>query len=111
MASYPSYSQGLESRVTYDDGRLSDRSEGGTLKSRVLYPARKATYRVVHPYLTNAQRDTLLSFYDANTTAVVEFTWHGDTTPVAVQVKFLEVPVLTPHGGGRWRAEVRLGQV
>lgn len=77
MASYPNFDQALGSEPTYLDDRTVDQDVDGSAHVRGYFPARKNQFNLKH-FLTRAQLQTLLAFYDANRLNSFDFTWNLD---------------------------------
>lgn len=91
MATYPSLAPIDGSAVTWVDDLVADRAADGTVKVRAFYSGRKAAFSLKH-YLTLAQVDTLLTFYDTNRLLAFDFTWPGSASPVSYSCKFTGPP-------------------
>jgi len=77
MATYPTFSQSVDSTFDWLDDIQIDRASNGTVKARALFTAPKAIGNILHR-LTNTERATLDAFYLANRRIPFDFVWSGD---------------------------------
>lgn len=106
MASYPAtllISDG--STMTQRDDLTVDRATNGAARVRAYFSARKREFVVRHAYITLAERNTLLSFYDSNRLLTVTLAWMDGTTYTCV---FSAAPKTEPVIGDLWNCESRL---
>lgn len=110
MADFPfgQSSFGEGSVAEYVDGLTLTRASNGAVRGRNLFTARKSTFKLLMPYLTSAQKTTLVSFYDTNRNLSFNLTWIDGAVYV---VLFSEPPRLMPHPGGWFDASVSLTEV
>lgn len=104
---YPSYPVLDESEATRDAGIQATRASNGMLKVRRLFSADKTDFTVVHA-MTRVDRDALMTFYAANSTAEFSFLWPGDGATYTV--RFAAAPQISRRSN-HYRATVRLLEV
>lgn len=100
MASYPDIEQLYGSTNDEDDGTIIERSVNGTPRLRTYYTSTRRTFKIIHD-LSEADKDTLLTFYTTNKIINFTFTWAGDAT--AYTCKFIKRIVITPIPGFRFK--------
>lgn len=88
-----------------DAGIRVDRAENGKLRGRQMYDQTQYTITLVHGYLTEAQRTTLLDHYHAHIglTFNLAAPW-GDT----YAVQYLDEPAGLPEANGQWSMTTQL---
>lgn len=96
--SYPAFPVHPKSAVEMlADTRLR-RASNGLLRGRVMWPAPRRRFRLVHELL-HADVEALRAFFAANMGVTFDFTWPADA--VVYSVAF-EVPPTARHIGGLW---------
>lgn len=113
MAAYPSsLPQAASSREEWVDPLQVSYSRAGGVKARRLQSAKKRIFIVDHRYLTDAQKGTLETFYDANRTVSLTFAWN-DTPGTTYAVLFADEPGLSfsREPGNYWNVTVKLAEV
>lgn len=105
------YSQAVESEESIYDEIIVDRSVAGVIRTRVLIPASniKLQFKVVHPVLTQAQKDAIITFYRDNRDADFYFTWKANNTQYLV--RYTSVPTVTMLGGNFYKVEFNVAEV
>ncbi len=106
MANYPTLPIMVGSEEEWEDDLEMDIAVNGAAKVRAFYPTKKKRFKVVHHYLTETQKNTLQTFYDANRLLVVQFLW---TDSVSYNCLFKSVRV-SPLEVSYWNAESILRQ-
>lgn len=104
MANYPTLTTLRNSGQARDAGIDSARATNGALRVRVLYPAEKIDFDLVH-WCTTAERDALEVFYQAN--KYLNLTYVDPADGSSHTVRFSAAPQyvsLTPW----WEVRVRL---
>lgn len=85
MASFPAIPPSEGSFLDPRDGRVEDAAGDGTARIRKLFAGRKGTFKLKF-ILDQAERDTLVTFCDANETATIDFTWIEDGLTYQVKI-------------------------
>lgn len=95
MATYPRFSTLADSSCTPNGGQEASRATNGTLRLRRYWPTTKREFDVRH-VLTDAERATLQTFYEAERDANVSYVspWDG----VTYTVRFVAAPVYQRRG-------------
>lgn len=107
MAAYPDLMTLRASSTERDAGLQTARATNGALRVRNLYPADKANFNIVH-WLTQAEKDSLDTFYAANKLLDVEYTDPSDSEVYTVRFAAAPQPVdMTPY----WEVRVSLREV
>jgi hypothetical protein len=106
-----SYSQAVESEESLYDEIIVDRTVAGLIKTRVLIPTSniKLQFKVVHPVLTQAQKDAVITFYKDNRDIDFYFTWKANNTQYLV--RYTSVPIVSIIGGGFYKVEFTVAEV
>ena len=107
MATYPTLTTLRNSGQARDAGIDSARATNGALRTRVLYPADKIDFDLVH-WCSTTERDALEAFYQANKLLNVDYVDPSDGSTHVV--RFSAAPqytALTPW----WEARVRMREV
>jgi len=65
---YPSVAQGTESKFVPINSNKLDIASNGTVRARVTYVNDVFNATVIHPYITETEKDSILTFYDSNKT-------------------------------------------
>lgn len=108
MATYP----GLPTQRGSDPEPLTktniDRAEDGTARGR-NYGDDKVSITVKHPGITEAQRDTLFTFYDDN--RIVEFDYESPSDGQTRRMLFVARPKSENKPGNRFDVIVLMEQV
>lgn len=83
-----------------------DAASDGTVRGRVIQDQEVFDASVGHKLITQAQKDTLLAFYDANRAAEIELTYAGET----YHLYFTGRPIVSPMNGTSvwWQARVNM---
>ncbi|HRZ02388.1 MAG TPA: hypothetical protein P5024_12585 [Burkholderiaceae bacterium] len=106
MAAYPFTTFHQDSTPTPASGREVARATNGALRVRDLYSADKTRFELVHR-LTQAERNTLLSFYTTNKDLDLDLTWDG----TVYTCRFAGRPQILWRPGNWYEARVVLEQV
>lgn len=107
MANYPRFLTLADSTVTTESGVQNVRATNGTLRTRRLFAADKASFKIGHLF-SPAARAELLAFYAANKDLDVTYLWPG--TGESFTVRFESPPQVLPRGGW-FEARVALNEV
>jgi hypothetical protein len=108
MSAYPAFPvQRAGSAAQRAGGQQVVRATNGAVRVRRLYSTEKTTFDLVH-WLTDAQRTTLETFYQANRDGDVTLTWAEDG--LAYTTRFAAPPQYLRREGW-WEARVRLEQI
>jgi len=102
---YPLLVQIFGSREVLDDGTVVDRATSGRPRFRSYFATLQRRFLVIHE-LDNTDRDTLMTFYNANQYVAFTFTWDADG--VTYTCKFAGAPQLEPIEGIRNKVTVNL---
>lgn len=109
MAAYPSIGVNYGSSERTIDPLRTARSLANDLKASRVATAAKRGFMVVHDNLTDADKQTLRTFYTTNRNTTLTFTWPADgqtyTVVLGDGIEWL------PLKGGRWRVRVPLEEV
>lgn len=105
------YSQSVESEEMLYDEIIVDRTVAGGIKTRASIPVAnvKKQFKVIHPVLTLAQKDDVITFYKNNRDQDFYFTWKANSTQYLV--RYIGVPVIGIIGGGFYRVEFSIAEV
>lgn len=106
MAAYPFTTFHQDSAPTTANGREVRRATNGALRIRDLYSADKSGFDLRHR-LTQAERNTLMSFYAANKDLDLTLTWDG----TAYTCRFAAAPQVLWRPGNWYEVRVQLEQV
>jgi hypothetical protein len=107
MANYPRFLTLADSTVTTESGVQNVRATNGTLRTRRLFAADKASFKIGHLF-SPAELAELLAFYAANKDLDVTYPWPG--TGEVFTVRFEGKPQVQPRG--TWfEARVALNEV
>jgi hypothetical protein len=110
MATYPAYKQAYDSRPPLASGLKTERAGNGSLWIRKTYTSFKRDFEVVHPSLTKAEYDALITFYNANVGIAFDFTWNGDGVTYT-GCYFTDVPQIDGQTSTRnYRVRVKISQ-
>lgn len=100
MATYPNtVYDAAASRVTPRQSIVPDIASDGSIRSRVMSTGEVYDLVLVHPYLLEADAQTIETFYGSNRTAQIDVTWRGDT----YNCYFTGKPDVSPAGGLYWK--------
>jgi|GEM_PF-1783198 len=110
MSTYPALRQSIESTETRISGRVLDRASNGSARSRSFFTTEKKTFKVMHTFITSAQKTELEDFYIANQNVSFQFLFIPDNTVYTCIYDAVD-PVYTASLGGYWNAEIYLAQV
>lgn len=110
MANYPtSLAIDGTTKEEWFDERSISRSRSGSVKARVLQSTKKRGWRVVHKYLSAAQKTTFQTFYDTNRALTFTFALLGNNyTVIFGDEKSIS---WEPQKGGQWNLVVLLLEV
>ena len=75
---YPPLPQGIETTENRLNGLQSERSSNGVARARLLFPAQKRTFNVIHPLLTQDQKTLLETFINDNLGLTFNFRYQVD---------------------------------
>lgn len=105
MADYPSLPVDEGSQIQKDGGIRIDVAQNGAVRGRRLYAQTVFRITLVHRYISNSDRTTLLSHYDSH--AGQRFNW---TSPAGelYGVQYLDEPAEIQHPTGDWTMTTRL---
>lgn len=107
MADYPGIGyDGKRSQFQPDSGERPDYAEDGTPRIRFLYSETQWTITVVHTYISIAERDQILNFYEANKGTYITFNRTSDASQFSVLM--LGRPVEKWVCGPYWEVTTRL---
>lgn len=107
MADYPATLPTLNGAIEeWTDGLQTDRSVSGGVRVRVMFTAKKRTFKIKH-VVTAALKTTLQSFYDTNRALSFNYTW-GGVTYVCV---FGSAPTFTQLTGSLAESQLTLLEV
>ncbi len=95
MANYPRFLTLTDSTVSTESGVESVRATNGALRTRRLYAADKASFKIGHLF-GNAERIELRDFYAANKDLDFTYVWPG--TGESFTVRFEAPPQVVPRG-------------
>lgn len=73
MANYPTDPTIWELDESWYDPTLISVARSGSVKARKLVAAKKRIFKVGHKFITNTQRQTIETFYDANRLLTLTF--------------------------------------
>ena len=106
MAAYPTlpYCRGSERAIR--SGVEIDLATDGTVRGRRFYAEDLYEFHLVHHAITGTQKDSLLSFWSSNRTALIEYTWDEDSA--VYEVYFAAPPRIVFLRGDHYTAEVDL---
>lgn len=108
MATYPTLPTSYGSDPAPANSLVIDRAEDGTGRAR-SFGADKAKYKVVHPWLSAADKSALDAFYAANRLLAFNYTSPADDT---LRSCLFAGPVAWKREpGSRWTATVGMEQV
>jgi hypothetical protein len=105
------YSQAVESEESLYDEIIVDRTVAGLIRTRVLIPTAniKLQLKVVHPVLTQTQKDDVITFYKNNRDLDFYFTWKANATQYLV--RYTSVPNVTMLGGSFYKVDFTVAEV
>jgi len=100
MADYPvTLPVGARTRVEPDAGMITDIATDGTVRTRIMHDVTRFDITIDHPYLSSAERTTLLAHYATDKALTFNFVAPWGTTYI---VRYLNEPRGQPHAGGYW---------
>jgi hypothetical protein len=103
---YPEYEQSGEDWI---DPLLADRSRSGAFRARRLQTGKKRAINLTFRLLTNAERTTIETHYDAHRALTFNFTWpDGSGGPYVVAYAERNAIKFTRAKPGRWNGAVLL---
>jgi len=108
MATYPTLPTAVGSDPEFISMSDIDRAEDGTARVR-SYGTDKAKFKVVHSYLTAAQKSTLDSFYTTNRLLPFDYTSPADA--VSRSCVFAGAPSYKQEPATYYTATVQMEQV
>lgn len=100
MATYPDIDQSFDSSVRQDGGVSLDEADDGSLRGRSAYAENMYDLEIIHPWISTTDKNTLLTFYDTNKTAVNTFTLDADGNDYSVV--FVQPPAWKKHSATHW---------
>lgn len=107
MADYPSIGYDpRRSTFTPLSGNQLDRADDGTPRIRSFYPVEQFDLTILHPLITTAERDQIMSFYDTYRGQYVTFNRVSDSQQYSVLM--IERPTDKHISGGLWDVSVRM---
>jgi hypothetical protein len=107
-ASYPINCIGFASALDYIDDLRMDRAIDGTGRARAFFTQPKQVWRVIHPYLTEAERATLWQFYLTNRRLPIQFQPLKDSPPISAII--VGPPTIRLAGYRVYSAELDVAQ-
>lgn len=113
MSAYPSIAFALGTVPTIRDGVVVDRAMSGDGRGRNLYTAIKYAFPLRHIAISTTDKDTLLTFYNANraTGATVSITWTDGVARNCILTGISIAPRENLPGGRRWDVLVNAEQI
>lgn len=103
---YPDYKQSSEG---WRDPLLKDYSRSGAFRGRRLQPGKKKPITLAFKLLTNAERTTIETHYDAHRALTFNFTWpDGSGGPYVVAYADQGGITWVKSSPGRWDATIVL---
>jgi len=105
MAAYPSYTIGLASSQTLEPGTAADADEAGGFHTRAFHDKQYYRWVIVHPDMSSANFESLLTTYAADPSDTHTLTWRS----IAYDVQFTAPPVIVENlGNDLYVVEARL---
>lgn len=104
MASYPTTTYHDGSQVVPRTNIALDVAEDGTVRGRKLHTKETYDVTLIHSYQTQAEAETIESFYEGAPTQQVDVTWRGDT----YNCYWAGKPALENTDGALWKVTARL---
>lgn len=98
MADYPSVDIEWDSARIPDSGVQLDVADDGAVRGRDTYTATLYTINAVHRYVTQAERDSIMSHYASHKTVTFNFLYPVDGATYTVN--YVNEPVVTEMPGG-----------
>ena len=113
MAAYPAIPFALGIEPTIRDGVVVDRAMNGAGRGRNLFDAIKYALPLKHNAVSTANKDALVTFYNANraTGVVVTVTWVDGVTRNCILTGIKIVPRENLPSGRRWDVTITVEQV
>lgn len=108
MADFPSVSPDYSSTEQWRDPLLLDVSRSGAAKGRRLQPAKKRFFTLNFRVLSNTNKGTLETHYDAHRTLTFNFTWPDGGGPYVVLYANADSITWTKSSFGRWDGTIEL---
>lgn len=109
MADYPTYSQEAGSSEGVRDDVAISYARSGAVKARLLQSASKRTFRVVHKYLTDAQKASLITFlFTTKRNLTFTFAWNSSPGTTYTVVLANQGPLQFQSNGVYWETTVQL---
>ena len=108
MATYPTFVTAPGSDLEPIQSVEIDRAEDGTARGRSYYTSDKHIGKVVHPWMTAAEKATLDAFYTTNRLLAFDYTSLGDN--VSRSMLFAGAPKYKREVGEFWTATVPMEQ-
>jgi hypothetical protein len=106
VSNYPSVPQVVGSTEDRMDGTVVDRAVSGKPRLRSYYSQTWRAFTIVHD-CSQSEKDSIVSFYEANKTASFYMTWQGDGQ--SYLCRFTGSPQCTPtQGDFRWTVKSML---
>ena len=78
--SYPNLPQNQDTSIQADAGVNISVSEGGKIRGVAMYPNTIYTINVAHKHLSDTDKDSIISHFNANKSSSFSFTYQGDNT-------------------------------
>lgn len=110
MAVYPDLRQGIDSSESRIGGRTVDRASNGSVKVRSFFTSEKKAFKVLHNFMTPAQKAQIEAFYVANQNISFTFVWIPDGATYTCIFDETNPTYNVTHGG-YWNIEVFLLQL
>ena len=105
--SYPALPQALASDEVRPSGRQLDRATNGAPRVRNLNDRERRAFTIVHPGISNAEKESVEAFYVANANNSFSFVWNGDGVSYTV-IFGAELPAYKSMAGGWWDVTVQM---
>ncbi len=100
MAAYPTIGQGKSSKRVPISANKIDIASDGTLRARTDFSSNIYQFSIVHETITEAEKDSIESFYDTNASLNFTFTFDADLT--VYECVFNNVPLSRWVGENVW---------
>lgn len=96
-------------RIDRMRGRITDRSAGGELRTRVMFDDAQYEIELTTEVMPTAEKDALLAFYEAHLAEQFLFTTTHEASPRVFVVTWLSEPEEVHEGGPWWSLRLRFG--